>query len=104
MKKMERAYMNDTISTRISATEFTTPKQGSLVVLGKMFVLSTQIKCDTPERIGQSKVLLRAILYQAETNKQSVFESALRRALGVWVFITDGCVVLRSHLRGRLGR
>ena len=101
MKKMERAYMNDTIATRLSLTEHTAPQPGSMVVLGKMFVLSKGIKKDTPMRIGQSITLLRAILFQAETNKQSVFISSLRRALGVWVFITDGCVFLRTHLRGK---
>ena len=131
--KFVRAFTDDTMATRVSATEWSPRAPGSPVLLGKMFVLSTGVKCDTPSRIAEAKALLRAILHQASKEKSSVYEASLRRALGIWasplcrsppppppatttatqprvclthhclrpqVFITDGCVFLRSHLRG----
>ena len=92
--------MDDTISVRVSPTEWGPRQPGSPIILGKMFVLSSGIKCDTPDRLAEVAVLLKAIMFQAQHEKQNVFESSLRRAMGILVFVTDSCVFLRSHLRG----
>ena len=100
MKKFERMWMDQTIATRISKTEWGPRAPGAMVVLGKQFNLRNLTKCDTPERLASASALLRAILHQAHEEKGSVFESSLRRALGIITFITDSCVFMRTNLRG----
>ena len=101
-KKFERAYMSDEVAVRISPTEWGPRSPGYPVLLGKQFKLSTATKSDTAERLAEVEVLLLAILHQAATNKQDVFESSLRRALGLLVFCTDSCVFLRMHLKAMI--
>ena len=102
MPKFERAWPDDTIATRLSESSWGPRAPGFIVILGKQFILSTFKKRDTRERIAEAIILLRAILYQAEHEDKWVFESSIRRALGVWVYITDGPVFLRIYLRGMI--
>ena len=104
LPKFERGHCDGTVSTRISKEEWGPRSPGHILVLGKEFRLASATKGDSPQRIAEAKVLLRGILYQASQNKQDVFESSLRRAMGIWIFITDGCVFLRSHLRGAISK
>ena len=99
--KFERAFMNGTIQHRISREEWSPPEPGSMQVLGKLFVLDTQILCDSPNRIAEAKALLIAIREQAAADpNRLVFVAALRRCLGIWIFITAQSPAMRTHLRG----
>ena len=99
--KFERAYMNGTIASRKSRYEWNERVPGHMQVLGKLMILKRRILCDSEPRIAEGKALLVAILQQAkESPKRQVFVSALRRCLGVWIYITMQVPVLRTFLRG----
>ena len=102
LPKFERGFLDDTVTTRLSETTWAPRTHGWIMVLGKIFKLSSFTKCDSPARIAEAKALLRAILYQAQNNDRLVFESSLRRMLGIMVYITDSCVFLRTYLRGTI--
>ena len=93
--------MDGTICHRISQDEWSPRVPGHMQILGKVFMLERQILCDSDSRIAEAKALLISLLHQAHSDPhRMVFMAAIRRSLGIWIFVTAQAPSMRCHLRG----